>query len=368
MMVPMNSAKGPAMELYLGAALKRVSGAAHSIGRVPSWSFGVVGTQKSFAKNPIIGNPWLNELGLHVGRVQLAAALAHRRRSRLAPALSPEDRTAFDRDGFIVKRNFLPPDVFEAMRGELFGQDFAAREMRQGRAVQRMIPLSSAVLGGLPATRQLVEHRDLRALTAYAASRRGEPIHYLQTVIAEADGPDDPQTVLHSDTFHATAKGWYFFHDVGEEDGPFCYVPGSHRLTDRRLAWERQQSLSASRDTNSHHADGSFRATPDDLAAMGDGAPVPVAVPANTLVVADTFGFHARARSLRPTTRVTLYTYTRRNPFLPWTGLDPASLPGLRGRALPLYLGMQDLQERFLGRRGPWRKVAPVRIDAPATL
>lgn len=349
-------------------AIKRVGGVAFSIGKLPSWSLGVVGSQKSFVKNPIIGNPWLNERGLHVGRVQLAAALAHLRRARLAPALSAEDRAAFDRDGFVVKRDFLPLDAFAAVRDEIFGQDFAARELRQGRAVQRMIPLSSDVLRGLPATRGLVAHPDLRALTAYAASRRGEPIHYLQTVIAEADGPDDPQTVLHSDTFHATAKGWYFFHDVGAEDGPFCYVPGSHRLTERRLAWERQQSLSASRDTNSHHADGSFRATPDDLAAMGYGPPVPVAVPANTLVIADTFGFHARARSLRPTTRVTLYTYTRRNPFMPWTGLDPASLPGLRGRALPLYLGVQDLRERVLGRRGPWRRVAPVRVDAPATL
>ncbi len=45
----------------------------------------------------------------------------------------------------------------------------------------------------------------------------------------------------------------------------------------------------------------------------------------------DTFGFHARGDSDRPTKRVELWAYSRRTPFLPWTGLDRAFLATLGG-------------------------------------
>src|SRR5690242_21856582 len=62
---------------------------------------------KSFRDNPIIGSPRLNRAGLHVARVRLARKLAERRRARLAALIAPEDRIAFERDGFILKQNFL---------------------------------------------------------------------------------------------------------------------------------------------------------------------------------------------------------------------------------------------------------------------
>ena len=89
-------------------------------------------------------------------------------------------------------------------------------------------------------------------------------------------------------------------------------------------------------------------------------------MPGNTLVIADTFGFHARAPSQRASTRVTVHTYIRRNPFLPWMGLDLKALPGLRGRELSLYLHSQDLMRRLTGRGAPWRPVGSVNVDAPA--
>ncbi len=334
--------------------------------KFPLWVAAVAGAEKSFRKNPILGSPTLNRLGLHVARIRLAAKAAEYRRGRLAGLLDEADRAAFDRDGIVVKEDFLPPAEFEALTAEIAGRDLEARELRQGQAVQRMIPLGEAVLAGLPRLRAVVHHPVLRALTAYAASRAGEPVFYLQTVLSQPDGPDDPQTALHSDTFHATTKGWLFLHDVPETDGPFVYVPGSHRITPERLAWEREQSVLASSSRDSHHAAGSFRIAAADLPRLGYGAPVKVAVRANTLVVADTFGFHARAHSDRASTRVTLHTYIRRNPFLPWLGLDVKALPGLKGRELALYLWIQDLKLRFTGRGAPWRPVGKVRADSPA--
>jgi hypothetical protein len=39
--------------------------------------------------------------------------------------------------------------------------------------------------------------------------------------------------------------------------------------------------------------------------------------------VADTFGFHARGQSAAPSLRVEVWGFGPRNPFLPWTSLDP---------------------------------------------
>ena len=79
---------------------------------MPFWLAQVFTQEKFFARNPVIGSRWLNERGLHTARVRLAGRLADRRRRRLAHLISPEDRRQLDRDGFVVKRDFLPPDLF----------------------------------------------------------------------------------------------------------------------------------------------------------------------------------------------------------------------------------------------------------------
>jgi hypothetical protein len=238
--------------------------------------------------------------------------------------------------------------------------------MRQGSAVTRFIELPPEVLQTAPRLAAVARGPLLQGLLRYVAATDADPILYLHTVIAEPDGgAPDPQTHLHADTFHATAKAWLFLRDVSEEDGPFVYAPGSHRMTPARLAWERTQSEMAAGAPDRHHAAGSFRATASEIAAMGYRPPVSFAVPANTLVVADTHGFHARGPSLRPSVRVALYGSLRRNPFLPWTGLDPMSLPGLRGRGAQLFGLWLDLEARLARRGSAQPRVAATTTDNP---
>src|SRR3546814_16690873 len=79
---------------------------------------------------------------------------------------------------------------------------------------------------------------------SYVSSFNVEPLYYIQVILPHRKkGPDDPQTALHSDTFHPTMKAWFFLHDVADDEGPFQYVPGSHRLTPERIAWEKRKSL-----------------------------------------------------------------------------------------------------------------------------
>ncbi|MTH97977.1 phytanoyl-CoA dioxygenase family protein [Roseibium sp. RKSG952] len=340
-----------------------------SILKSPLWVLEIAGSAKSPKKNPLLGNEWLNRNGLHRSRVSIAAAMAERRRRALGKSIPADARAHFDEKGFFLTENFLEAGQFEALKAEVYGKPFQAREMRQGQTVTRMTPLPPSVLGQNPALAACF--RDPRAIAQirYASSRGGQPLGFLQTVIAEPKrGKKDPQTDLHADTFHATSKAWLFLHDVGEEDGPFCFVPGSHRLTPERLEWEYQCSLTASRDPRSHHASGSFRIRQKELESLGLPPARRMAVKANTLIVADTFGFHGRTPSDKPTTRVEMHWHMRRNPFLPWTGLDVKSLPGIKERELAFFMKVADTMEKRFGQRHIWRDVGAVDVDGPAQI
>jgi hypothetical protein len=95
--------------------------------------------------------------------------------------------------------------------------------------------------------------------------------------------------------------------------------------------------------------------TPEALSDLGLPPPRSISVPANTLVVADTFGFHARGQSANPTTRVEIWAFGRRNPFLPWVGLDPWSVDALGLRKPILYWKSVDLLEAIGLGRQRWR-------------
>jgi Phytanoyl-CoA dioxygenase (PhyH) len=321
----------------------------------PFWLAQVFSQEKFFARNPIIGSEKLNEHGLHTARVTIACRLAEMRRRRLARLVSAADRQRFDRDGFVVKHDFLPPNLFAQLVEQVQNLRAPAREMVEGDTVTRHIALDPAVLKRVPAARQLLRLPEYRNLISYAGSSAATPMVYLQTILSHAvEGLGDPQCDLHTDTFHPTVKAWLFLNDVEPDSMPFVYVPGSHRLTQQRLSWEREMALAASRRAQQGHPEPRLvRAiAPDELGELGLPAPRAISAPANSLVVADTFGFHARGTSAAPTTRVEIWAFGRRNPFLPWTGLDPWSLDALGLRKPLLYWKSVDLLETLgLGRQ-----------------
>lgn len=328
----------------------------------PWWLLQLGTGAKAFSDNPLIGSPALNRMGLHVARVRIAARLAARRRARLARLVSEGDRHAFLRDGFVMHRDFLPSASFAALREQVLGYRGPAREMVQGDTVTRRIALDPEALAAMPAARALLADRTWRGLIAYAGSFDAKPLTYIQTILSHVhDAPPDPQTALHADTFHPTVKAWLFLADVGEREGPFVYVPGSHRLTPARLRWEHERSMIARNGLDRLSARGSFRIEPAALAGLGLPAPVSFAVPANTLIVADTFGFHARALSQSRSKRIEIWAYGRRNPFVPWAGLDPSSIPGIAERRVPWLWAARDRLEPLIGQ--PWRDVGRLRAD-----
>ena len=322
---------------------------------VPWWTAQLLTGTKSFERNGVIGSARLNRYGLHEARVRLAHALAGHRRRRLERLVSAADRAAFARDGFVVRRDFLPQAEFAALRDQVRACRGTLREIAEGDTVLRKIALDPRTLKALPALAGLLRSPEWRGLIRYVGSRDAEPVVWIQSLSRHAcDGPPDPQTRLHADTFHPAVKAWLFLTDVAADTGPFTYVPGSHLLTPQRLAWERRMSLTARHSADAENRQGSFRIDPAELRAMGLPEPHVFAVPANTLVVADTFGFHARGPSAGRSLRVEIWAYGRRSPFVPWTGLDPWTAAALARRTL-IGWRIGDLLERAGIKPHRWR-------------
>jgi len=333
----------------------------------PLWIAQLPTGTKSFERNPIIGSRRLNEWGLHAARVALAHRLAEARRRKLAGLISAEDRAAFDRDGFVVRRDFLRPDQFSALVAELKAYRGPLREIFEGDTVMRKIALDGRAVARLPALGAVLRSADWRGLIRYIGSRDAEPAVWVQAILRHArQGPVDPQTRLHADTFHPTVKAWLFLTDVAEDAGPFTYVPGSHRLTEARLRWEQRMSLTARQSPIAEDREGSFRIDPGELATLGLPQPRALADRANTLVVADTFGFHARGPSAGRSLRVEIWAYGRRSPFPSWAALVPWTTAALGRRSLLAWRLGDALEAGGIG-RNRWRaRLGASIFDQPA--
>lgn len=296
----------------------------------------VVTSEKDFSK-PLIGNHLANAAGLHVARILAADGFDRIRWAMWKP--TPENRPWIDtlrRDGVVAVTDFLPPDQFEKVRSEAVTllrnslndqprrdnrvSGFGAKEpfgngmgfdRFDGGTLNRFIHLSPQ---RTPVT--LSTFHDSRIRNFYAAAQgRDFPdsavmLYYLR------HGPQnvyDDQKDFHRDTFHFTIKFWYFLEDAGPETGPFIYVKGSNRSNAGRLKWEYDRSLKACRGIRGDG--GSFRATEQELKSLGLPEPTVMTAKANTLVIADTHGFHRRGDAAEGAERLSVYGGMRRSPY-----------------------------------------------------
>lgn len=322
----------------------------------PFWLLQVATGAKSFLDNPVIGSERLNRRGLHVARLRMAHSLTAMRRRRLAKRVLENDRVDFERDGLVVKHDYLPSDIFRALVAEVRTYRGHARETVQGDTITRRISLNSQSLVRMPTLGRMLDQPEFQGLLRYVGSFDGEPMLYLQTILGHAvKGPPDPQLQLHSDAFQPSVKAWLFLNDVKADAAPLTYVPGSHRADARRLAWEKEMSVAASQAGTRLTRRGSFRIAPDDLPNLGLPQPRSLDVPANTLVVADTFGFHARGPSNGPSFRVEIWAFGRQSPFVPWAFSPLWRMRWLARRRAALFWWSKDLSERLGLGSNVWR-------------
>lgn len=315
--------------------------------RYPYWFIELFTWAKSFKQNPIIGSYWLNRCGLHVLRVVLSQLLFRFRLLLLAPLVPREDRRAFLRDGYILKRDFLAPEHFARLKAEAEGYQGLIREFVEGTTLTQRAFLTQDERAELPAIRAFTDGSRLDSLMRWCSSKNRPPFFFIENLCNHANvvPQPDPQRDFHTDTFHPCVKGWLFLDAADDRNGPHVYVPGSHRLTWKRLKWEYRESLEACKRGDKRQPgrywDGSFRVGEADLEAMGL-KPVALHVPENTLLIGNVYGFHRRGEAREPSRRMTIWMQARDNPFNPLFTPLPRATAWLFEKVWQRELASQD--------------------------
>ena len=287
---------------------------------------------KSFAL-PIIGNPFLNRIGLHVLRIHLADFVLALRRLQVAGFSRPKEFSQFKKDGILVLENFLPDDEFINLVNEIktsmsaadnntpiqnYGDEgFGGKhnfewgfDRYDGDTLNRFYDIQSHHLH----TQDFLNNKRLKKITSLlSGTYHDHKKYFLYKLFHGAEDKNaDSQKSIHRDTFHSAIKLWYFLEDVTDDHGPFHYAPGTHKMNKTRLAWEKKRSIQASKDNKG----GAFRISPEELSKQ-DGAELKsYPVKANTLVIADIRGFHCRGFAKENQERLSIYANIRPSPYL----------------------------------------------------
>jgi hypothetical protein len=302
--------------------------------------FSLLSGSKNFADS-WVGSKKLNRLGLHINRMRLAN-LANTVRCRLSGAKKDKWTKLLNEQGYVVIPNFLPEQEFENLYSQVKAsvehsieanppsppqtKGFGAKQLfdggfdrYDGATLNRFLEIKtpcSASMSAFTSDPRL----DSLCRSASGFSMDANRLQIYLTVNGDELNNPDAQRVLHRDTFHSSLKFWYFMEDVNEEDGPFAYIPGSHKVTAKRLKWEHHQALISCGDKKDSHSlnfcGGSFRLHEDDLEDLELSKPVSLPTTRNTLVLADTLGFHRRGSAASGTHRLALYGWRRPWPFI----------------------------------------------------
>ena len=253
-----------------------------------------------FSNKKVAENHLLNYAGAQVLRVLLSSA-CHAFRGMLQPWPKTNLTTMLRKNGFILIPNFLSQTTFQQVKNEFFNSTdigsytpikdcdtrverytYSLDEWKRLPAVTKLLSDSLLV--------QTLEGAELKSIEI--GDVWFDTIYY-----------DDPQKVassqnqLHSDIFYTTHKVWFFIEPVKLEDGPLCFVPGTNQLSLKRLIFEYNKSINFKELTNY-----SFRVEPKDRTFFGCVEKA-LTCPENTLVIADTRGFHRRGDAKEGHTR-----------------------------------------------------------------
>ncbi|MEM8594001.1 MAG: phytanoyl-CoA dioxygenase family protein [Pseudomonadota bacterium] len=330
--------------------------------------FGIVllpTSSKSFLDNPVLGNQLLNKMGLYIIRAVIAHGVFHLKLLCLSPFLDASMRKQYKSQGFIQYSDFLPEDQFNALEQEVRAYSGDAWQNTQGDTVTQRVFLNYQNVKSLPACRQLMLSADYLKPLKYTSAKNESPRFYIQQIQNErvSSRKKDPQKTFHMDTFHPTMKAWLFLEDVTLENGPFTYVPGSNRLTWKRIKWLYNQSVVGKNLDNKYSRKGSLRITEDELETLGYAEPKQFVVPKNTLVIGNTFGFHCRGAVTRANaSRLEIWAISRVNPFNPFPGINCKWLSDARDWVYTSFEEREHATAQARQQTATWNKVSNARF------
>lgn len=134
----------------------------------------------------------------------------------------------------------------------------------------------------------------------------------LERIIVKDNAIKDPNKDYHYDTFHNTFKAWLFMSNVNVKDGPFLFVPNTHKFSFQRMLQEWWLSLLFSLKKNN----ASFRfGNEENKKKELDNKAVKFDVEQNTFVMANTHALHRRGDAEVGAIRDSIQFWSRENPF-----------------------------------------------------
>ncbi len=258
-----------------------------------------------------VGGVWANRAGLQANRCLVAAA---RHRMRAHPPISDVQLRRYGQEledqGIVVIPDFLAPDAFEAVLAEFrqcYGDDASYRksEKRRGPALIHnfTIKRSQSLADFAAIARCVTGNPSMYAIIGYAARTavRIPPHQNLQQVTGIVSAKGDSSGVWHGDYFDHVFKAWLYIEPTSDSNGAFFYAPQTNRLSPARLRYEHRLAVFNSRARRpgsqlletTDNVGGVRVPTAEEHRAL-DIRPRQVCAAANTLVIADTFGFHRR--------------------------------------------------------------------------
>lgn len=256
----------------------------------------------SLKSHPIIrifsGDKTVTGATLNLFGIQMLRMLAAR--SMYAVRHVPVDKDIQDyvsevkREGMVMVPNFLDPEQFRAVREEyldIFRKTSRSQILTPGSNTLELVFLKD--INQADAKNAMKYFFYNPKLLAIFHALEKQPLDSLRTtmsfeLLTQNDGSAaDPETKFHNDIFYNTHKAWLYLDDVREENGPLVYVKRSHHLSPRQLFYVYKESLGEN--------NGSRRITPDEIARRRL-TETRCVCSQNTLVIANTFGYHRRMR------------------------------------------------------------------------
>jgi hypothetical protein len=208
------------------------------------------------------------------------------------------------RDGIVIKENYLPPDQVKAMlegaerlierveAGELKDRQFTV----QPDIVVRIAPVDEL----LPETLPFFEDAGIRSVIDAAMSPQAIP-YRRELEHRFGIGKSAQADLYHFDNWRPILKAFLYLDDVGPDQAPFVYLPGTHRPASWRRRHERDFDTYGSTGPYGHFFPQEMRA----LKAEHGWEDVVCTGKAGTLILADLRGLH-RGTPLKQGRRILL--------------------------------------------------------------
>lgn len=246
-----------------------------------------------------IGTRFENVLGLQVARL-LFGNIGYNLMARSGVNTKNRDVEELDRNGVLVIQDFLSPSDFTAVMEEFDKtrqiHQAALAPLKDGGMFRKAdFDVGHNASASFPVICSKLQNNDrLNAIVSAAARRRLTTIPSLRLITVERTHEsgvhNDNQQTLHADLHLPTFKAFYYLNDVGAGDGPFVYARGSHLVRWGRIKYEYADSV-ARHDVGYDE----FPAHVIEVHAPKMGLkPTELHAPANTLIIANNMGFHAR--------------------------------------------------------------------------